>query len=116
MREAAKYLIGKHDFSCFRASGCSSKNPVRTIIKIEISESSSVDFMSFKFNVPIIKISIQADAFLRHMVRNIVGTLVEVGKGKLSPLRMKDILESKDRGAAGQAAPAQGLFLEEISY
>lgn len=116
MRKAAKYLIGKHDFSCFRASGCSSKNPVRTIIKIEILESSSVDFMSFKFNVPIIKISIQADAFLRHMVRNIVGTLVEVGKGKLSPLRMKDILESKDRGAAGQTAPAQGLFLEKIEY
>ena len=116
MKEAAECLIGTHDFSCFRASGCSSKNPVRTIFKIEIVEDSFVDFMNFKFNVPLIKISIQADAFLRHMVRNIVGTLVEVGRGRLSVSRIKEILELKDRRFSGPTAPAQGLFLEEINY
>jgi tRNA pseudouridine38-40 synthase len=116
MREAAKYFIGKHDFSSFRASGCSSKNSVRTIFKIEVAEFSSIDFMSFKFNAPVVKISIEADAFLRHMARNIVGTLVEVGRGKLSPIDIKEILESKDRRLAAPTAPAQGLFLERIEY
>ncbi len=116
MRETAKYLIGKHDFSSFRGSGCNSKSQVRTINNIEISEFSSVDFISFRFNAPIIKISIQADAFLRHMARNIVGTLMEVGRGRISPLRMKEILELKDRRVSGPTAPAQGLFLEKISY
>ncbi len=116
MREAAGCLIGTHDFSCFRASGCSSKNPVRTIFKIEIVEDSFVDFMNFKFNVPLIKISIQADAFLRHMVRNIVGTLVEIGRGKQPVSYTKEVLGLKDRRFSGPTAPAQGLFLEEIIY
>ena len=116
MREAVEYLIGKHDFSCFRASGCSSKNPVRIIFKIEIVEDSFVDFMNFKFNVPLIKISIQADAFLRHMVRNIVGTLVEIGRGKQPVSYAKEVLGLKDRRFSGPTAPAQGLFLEEIIY
>ena len=116
MRKAAKYLIGRHDFSCFRASGCSSKNPVRRIIDIKISGVSSIDFMTFNFNVPVIKIRIEADAFLRHMVRNIVGTLVEVGRGKIPPTKIKEILESKDRRLSGPTAPAQGLFLEKIVY
>ncbi len=116
MRTAAEGLIGKHDFSCFRASGCGSKHPVRTIFKIEVSEFSSVDFMAFKFNVPLIKISIHADAFLRHMVRNIVGLLVEVGGGKRPPSNIQEVLDSKDRRLSGPTAPANGLFLEEISY
>lgn len=82
MREAAGYLIGEHDFSCFRASGCSSKHPVRTIHGIEIFNLPSIEFISFQFNVPVIKISVRANAFLRHMVRNIVGTLVEIGRDK----------------------------------
>lgn len=116
MREAAKYFIGKHDFSSFRASGCSSKSAIRRISNIEISESPFIEFMTFKLNVPIIKISIEANAFLRHMVRNIVGTLVEVGRGKISPLKMLDILKSKNRDFAGPTAPACGLFLEKIIY
>lgn len=116
MREAVEYLIGTHDFSCFRASGCSSKNPVRTIFKIEIVEDSFVDFMNFKFDVPLIKISVQADAFLRHMVRNIVGTLVEIGRGKKPVSYTKEVLGLKDRRFSGPTAPAQGLFLEEIVY
>jgi tRNA pseudouridine38-40 synthase len=116
MTEASGYLTGRHDFSCFRASGCSSKNPVREIIKIEISEPSSIEFFSFKFDTPIVRISIQANAFLRHMARNIVGTLVEAGRGKISPSKVKEILDSKDRRTAGQTAPAHGLFLEKITY
>lgn len=116
MREAVEYLIGTHDFSCFRASGCSSKNPVRTIFKIEIVEDSFVDFMNFKFDVPLIKISVQADAFLRHMVRNIVGTLVEIGRGKKPVSYTKEVLGLKDRRFSGPTAPGQGLFLEEIIY
>ncbi|GBE06486.1 tRNA pseudouridine synthase A [bacterium BMS3Abin10] len=116
MRRAARLLIGKHDFVCFRASGCSSKHAVRTIKKISISKTSTFGFMGFKFNVPLIKISVQADAFLRYMVRNIVGTLVEVGKGKVLPEEIKKILRSKDRRLSGPTAPAQGLFLEKIVY
>ncbi len=116
MRKAAKLLIGRHDFACFRASGCSSKHPVRTIMKIHISEMSSIGFMGFKFKSPIIKISIKADAFLRYMVRNIVGMLVEVGRGRITYDRVGDILDLKDRRNSGPTAPAQGLFLEKIEY
>jgi tRNA pseudouridine38-40 synthase len=116
MREAAGYLIGEHDFSCFRASGCSSIHPVRTVHGVEIFDLPSTEFINFQFNVPVIKISIRANAFLRHMVRNIVGTLVEIGRDKYPPQRMKEILESKDRRTAGKTAPAQGLFLEKINY
>ena len=116
MREAADHLIGRHDFSSFRASGCSSKNPVREVTKIEISEYDSFDFLAFTFNTPVIKISIQANAFLRHMARNIVGTLVEAGRRRIPPGKMTEILEAKDRCAAGKTAPACGLFLEKINY
>ncbi len=116
MRQAANYLVGKYDFSSFRASGCSSKHPVREVIKIEVCELDSFDFMSFQFDSTLIKISITANAFLRHMARNIVGTLVKIGRGNIQPVDIKEILESKDRRAAGQTAPACGLFLEKIVY
>ncbi|UCF87251.1 MAG: tRNA pseudouridine(38-40) synthase TruA [Nitrospiraceae bacterium] len=116
MRKAAKLLVGQHDFSCFRASGCSSKSAVRTIKGISISRTDAFGFIGFQFRAPLIKISIQADAFLRHMARNIVGTLVEVGRGKVPAQEMKRIMESKDRKCAGQTAPAQGLFMEKIVY
>ncbi len=116
MRKAAKILLGRHDFACFRAAGCSSRHPVRTIHRIHIAERLSVQFLDFTFRAPIIKIRIQADAFLRHMARNIVGTLVEVGRGKISPDDVREILESKDRRRSGPTAPAQGLFLEKITF
>lgn len=116
MKEGAGYLIGKHDFSSFRASGCSSKHPVRDINELQIRKLDSVDFMGFSFNVPVMKISITANAFLRHMARNIVGTLVEVGRGKITPEKMKEVLEANDRRLAGKTAPACGLFLEKICY
>lgn len=116
MKEAAHFLRGKHDFSSFRASGCSSENPFREIMEILIDESDSVAFCNFNMNAPMIIIRIQANAFLRHMARNIVGTLVEVGRGKIPPLRINQILESKDRSSAGITAPSCGLFLEKIDY
>jgi len=116
MKEAAHYLTGIHDFSSFRASGCSSKNPVREITGIEISAMDSIGFLDFSLNVPAIKIRITATAFLRHMVRNIIGTLVEAGRMKFPPSHIKNILEAKDRRVAGRTAPACGLFMEKIVY
>ena len=116
MNKAAGHLIGKHDFSSFQASGCSAKHPVREIIQIEIDALTSVGFMGFTLDAPLIKISIKANAFLRHMARNIVGTLVEVGKGKLQPDDIAEILQLRDREKAGPTAPASGLFLEKISF
>ncbi|MBL7032354.1 MAG: tRNA pseudouridine(38-40) synthase TruA [Nitrospira sp.] len=116
MTEASKYLIGKHDFSSFQASGCSAKHPVRELSSITISNLPSLEFITFRIDTPIIKISIEGSAFLRHMVRNIVGTLVDIGKGKYPPEKIKEILGSRDRGNAGPTAPSCGLFLEKITY
>jgi tRNA pseudouridine38-40 synthase len=116
IKKAADCLTGKHDFTSFRASGCSSKHPVREIMDIQVSDYESTGFLSFMFSTPLIRISIRANAFLRHMARNIVGTLVDVGRGQTRPEDMKKILESRDRQAAGITAPARGLFLEKIEY
>ncbi|MBI5025968.1 MAG: tRNA pseudouridine(38-40) synthase TruA [Nitrospirae bacterium] len=116
MREAAAYLIGEHDFKSFQGSGCSSKTTVRKTTTIELSEHSSLEFMTVRLDVPLIKIRIEGDSFLRHMVRNIVGTLVEVGRGKLTPLRVEEIIGLRDRRLSGPTAPAQGLFLEKVIY
>jgi tRNA pseudouridine38-40 synthase len=116
MSRALAPLEGTHDFSAFRASGCGAKSPVRTISGISMEKLSGLDFMGSKLDGSFIKISIEADAFLRHMVRNIVGTAVEAGKGKITPMDMERILESRDRKLAGPTAPARGLFLERVNY
>jgi tRNA pseudouridine38-40 synthase len=116
MKEAARMMTGRHDFSSFRAAGCSAGNPVRDLDSIEIEQTGHVDFMNFRFHAPLIRISVTARSFLRHMVRNIVGTLVDVGKGSTSADAIKDIIGAKDRSAAGRTAPANGLFLEKIVY
>jgi tRNA pseudouridine38-40 synthase len=105
MRRAAFFLLGRHDFSSFRGSGCSSKSPVRTMNSLVIRKSG--DF---------IELWLEADAFLQYMVRNITGTLAEVGLGRFSPEDVKRILESKDRTAAGKNAPPQGLYLVRVNY
>lgn len=116
MKEAASVILGEHDFSCFRGSGCSSKTPVRRVYSIDISRHEEISFMTATIKGDFIKIRIEADAFLRHMARNIVGTLVEIGRGKITPEMMKHILKSRDRRLAGPTAPANGLFLEKIIY
>jgi tRNA pseudouridine38-40 synthase len=105
MREAAACLIGKHDFSAFRSAGCSAQSPVRTLKRLDIRKRG--DFLEFW---------LEADAFLQYMVRNVTGTLVEVGQGRFSPADMASILASCNRSRAGRTAPPQGLYLYEVFY
>ncbi|MBQ8473734.1 MAG: tRNA pseudouridine(38-40) synthase TruA [Alphaproteobacteria bacterium] len=103
MRAAAKQLIGNHDFSSFRASECQAKSPIKTLDKIEITQSG--DEIIFEFS---------ARSFLHHMVRNIVGTLIEIGVGK--PYDIDEILAAKNRSVAGPTAPASGLYFIRADY
>ncbi len=105
MQEAVKFLLGKHDFSSFRASECQSNSPMRTLDKIDIvKDGDSID------------IHVSALSFLHHMVRNIIGSLILVGEGKWEPIQMKNALEAKDRRAAGPTAPAHGLYFVKVDY
>ncbi len=106
MKKAAKLLIGTHDFSCFCATGTDVKDRVRTIVDIEIKTGDE----------GLIEIKVESHGFLKYMVRNIIGTLVEVGRGKREPEEMKAIIESRNRNIAGVTAPACGLFLKEVKY
>lgn len=116
MTEAAQILIGKHDFSSFMGTGSSTKSPIREIFFLYIERLDEMDFMTTRMKGDFIKIRIEADGFLRHMARNIVGTLVEIGRGRIPAYRMEGILESCDRRLAGPSAPPHGLFLERIGY
>lgn len=106
MKRACDYLIGRHDFSCFCASGTNVKDRNRNVTKLNIDKSMD----------GLLEITIEAQGFLKYMVRNIVGTLVEIGSGKRPPEEMKKIIESKDRNNAGITAPAHGLYLKEVKY
>ena len=116
MRTASAHLLGRHDFSSFRAAGCASRHPLRTIHEIGIERLCEAPFICGGLRGEFVRITVEADAFLRHMVRTIVGTLVEVGKGKLQPEMVREILEKKERRLAGPTAPPQGLFLKKIFY
>lgn len=117
MQDAAVCLLGTHDFSSFRSSECSAKSPVRTLEKIEVTKGGEVEGgLRFISNTDMIIFTFEARSFLQHMVRNIVGTLAEVGRGRFKPTDIKSILEKKDRRHAGQIAPSQGLFLVKIKY
>jgi len=116
MRAASAALLGNHDFSSFRGAGCGAKNPVRNISCLEVARLQEAVFLFTKFQGDFIRISVEANAFLRYMVRNIVGTLVEAGRGKTDPAGVKDILEARERKAAGPTAPPSGLFLEKVIY
>lgn len=106
MKQAAAHLVGKHDFASFENTGSPRSSTVRTVFFCDFQKISS-DRICFK---------ICADGFLKYMVRNIVGTLVMVGKKKISPDQVKDILHAKDRTCAGPTAPPQGLFLKKVNY
>jgi tRNA pseudouridine38-40 synthase len=108
MREAAIPLIGRHDFAVFQGTGSTVHSTERTIEGIEWEAGGS-------FDRPLV-CRVTGDGFLRHMVRNIVGTLVEVGAGRLAPEGMPGILESRSRAQAGRTAPARGLFLLKVRY
>ena len=105
MREAAQYLLGEHDFSAFRSSECQAKTPVKNLAQLDIQKQG--DTLIF---------DLTADAFLHHMVRNIVGCLVYVGKGKHLPQWTKEILENRNRNMAAPTFAPDGLYLRRIQY
>ena len=105
MREAASYLVGEHDFVSFCNVRTDVENTVRTITALDVIENGNE-----------ITIRITGNGFLYNMVRIIVGTLIRVGRGFYTPEKVKEILEAKDRKAAGVTAPAHGLMLMNIEY
>lgn len=105
MREAISYLIGTHDFTSFCSAKTEVVDKVRTIKEMDFEESD--DFLVFRF---------VGEGFLYNMVRILVGTLLDVGSGKMSPHDMSGILDKKDRSFAGKTAPAQGLYLWKVFY
>jgi tRNA pseudouridine38-40 synthase len=106
MRKATRILIGEHDFSSFRSVGSPTRTAIRRVIRAEWKRGRD-GFIRFE---------IEANGFLKQMVRALIGTLVEVGKGKIDSEEFEKILASKDRKMAGPTAPAHGLFLREVKY
>jgi tRNA pseudouridine38-40 synthase len=106
MVQASRYFVGNHDFKAFEGSGSPRAHTVRhvTMAQLSVGQGGKITF------------DIEANGFLRFMVRNIVGTLVDIGMGKLSMLDIPDIFLSRDRGRASATAPAQGLFLMWVTY
>jgi len=105
MQTGAAHLLGEHDFSAFRAAECQSKSPIRRVDRLQIERSGEL-----------VHIDIAANAFLHHMVRNIAGLLIEVGRGERSPEAVKTLLEGRDRRVNAPTAAAEGLALRHIEY
>ncbi|HEU0283183.1 MAG TPA: tRNA pseudouridine(38-40) synthase TruA [Gallionella sp.] len=105
MQAAAQCLLGEHDFSAFRAAQCQAKSPVKHLHQLDIRRHGEM-----------LILDLSADAFLHHMVRNIIGCLVYVGKGKHSPQWMKEILEGRNRNQAAPTFAPDGLYLRRIQY
>ncbi len=108
VREALSPLVGEHDFTSFRGQGCTARTAVRTVFRAGVARHDAAPGLH--------SIDIAGNGFLRHMVRNIVGTAVDAGKGKHPPERVAEILAARDRSEAGVTAPAHGLFLWRVSY
>ena len=106
MREAAAHLLGRHDFACFQAADCACAHAVREVRRADVLGEPGGR----------IELVFEATAFVKHMVRNVVGTLVEVGQGKRAPGALPALLARRDRREAGPTAPPQGLCLEEVFY
>lgn len=111
MQQAARYLIGHHDFSTFRDSDCQAKSPIKTLDRLEILR--KPDYLTYGQHI---EIWAEAQSFLHHQVRNMVGTLKLVGDGKWQPDDVKAALEAKDRTAGGPTAPAHGLYFMRVDY
>lgn len=105
MEEALECIRGTHDFTSFRASGGAPMSPVRTVYRAELVEKGEM-----------LEVIIHGNGFLYHMVRNIIGTLVNVGQGRISPAGFREILEARDRQKASPTAPPQGLYLYSVEY
>jgi len=102
---AAAYLVGAHDFSSFRAVACQAKSPVRTVYRLDVTRSGDYLYLD-----------IEANAFLHHMVRNVAGVLMAVGRGERDPEWVGAVLEKRDRTQGGVTAPAAGLYLVGVRY
>jgi tRNA pseudouridine38-40 synthase len=105
MHEAAQSLLGRHDFTSFRAAACQAKSPLRTLDRLDVIRAGEL-----------VEIVAEARSFLHHQVRNMVGTLKLVGEGRWEVLRVAAALAARDRRAAGPTAPAAGLCLTEVRY
>jgi len=109
MTAACLHLLGEHDFSAFRAAGCQAKTPMRRLVGVRIAREMRADGA-------LIELEFRANAFLQHMVRNLVGLLAAIGRGDRTPDAAADVLASRDRKEAGVAAPPAGLALVEVLY
>ncbi len=105
MHQAGQYLLGENDFTSFRAVHCQSRSPWRNIMHLNVTRHGQY-----------VVIDIKANAFVHHMVRNITGSLISVGKGEQEPEWIKWLLEAKDRKLAGATAKAEGLYLVDVDY
>ncbi|CAG0939046.1 tRNA pseudouridine synthase A [Gammaproteobacteria bacterium] len=105
MRAATPALLGEHDFSAFRAAGCQARSPMRELQKLEVRRDGSL-----------VVVECRANAFLHHMVRNIVGSLLRIGRGLAAPEWLAGVLAGRDRRAAGMTAAAAGLYLSQVHY
>ncbi len=111
MHKTAQCLLGQHDFTTFRDSECQAKNPVRTLDRLDVTTCDYDPYGGIE-----IRIEAEAQSFLHHMVRNLVGTLTLVGEGKWNEKDLQKALEAKDRTKGGPTAPAVGLYLQHIDY
>lgn len=109
MRIATKHVVGEYDFASFQGSNSDRKTTIRNVCRFDVEDESINGF-------PGVKISIAADGFLYNMVRNLVGTVVRIGRGRETPEWMAWVRDQKDRKVAGQTAPANGLFLDHVVY
>jgi tRNA pseudouridine38-40 synthase len=109
MRDGARHLLGRHDFTTFRASICQAKSPVKTLDRLEIEEAALPHGREVRFHLA-------ARSFLHNQVRSIVGTLERVGAGAWPPERVAEALAARDRAACGPVAPPDGLFLTGVGY
>lgn len=105
MAEAARHLIGRHDFTTFRAAGCQAKSPVKTLDRLDVTVLGEE-----------LRIETSARSFLHHQVRSFVGSLKHVGEGKWQPDDVRRALEARDRSRCGALAPASGLYLVQVDY
>ena len=105
MREAAQHLLGEHDFSALRAAECQAKSPIKNLAQLDIKKQGNA-----------IVFDLSANAFLHHMVRNIIGCLVYVGKGKHPPQWMREVLEGRERSLAAPTFAPDGLYLRRVTY
>ena len=105
MQAAGQFLVGEHDFSAFRAAECQARSPVRRLDRIEVVRQGEWLY-----------VDVEANAFLHHMVRNIVGLLLVVGRGEAPPGRAREQLESRTRSTGAATAPAHGLYLWQVRY